>query len=367
MKFTIGYESLGLPSCAFVEMSSPKIKYKYTIGTFGDITQCTRYFKNQPYNGPYVLNETTKIWSFKQQAKKLGKMTIKFNLTNDMSEVVFKRTVAVAWSLECKPPVVSIVNQSANFFAPTEIKKTEMIVVESTTALRCSGNLNHVKKWSIFEIDPVTVEEIRLVELIDNPTQDYGQLVIQPGVLDYGLYKFVFSAKMDVEIYESEVSHFVKVIPTGVVIFSMKGGIAEITRGIKQEVVLDPVSYSFDFDNLISSRDLTYYFYCQTIDNGFPNGFPMASFTEKIDLLSFQKGLAPNFPMSFNKTCFATPDSFLFDETEKILTILPNSLKFYKNRIYQFMISASYLGTVYSQKTNLILKNVGAVPKVELK
>lgn len=93
----------------------------------------------------------------------------------------------------------------------------------------------------------------------------------------------------------------------------------------------------------------------------------MASFTDKIDLFSFKNDLAPNFPMSFNKTCFEDKEKFTFDETAKILTILPNSLKFYPNRIYQFMISATYLDTVYSQKTNLILKNVGEVPNVELK
>lgn len=224
MQFTIGYESLGLPSCAFVVMESPKIRYKYIIGTFGDKTQCTRYFKNEPYNGQYALNETAKIWSFKQQMKKLGLMTIKFNLTNAMSQVVFERSVAVAWSLDCKPPQITIVKRAANFFTPTQIKKTDMIVVDSTTVLSCSGNLNHVKRWTIYEIDPVTVEVIRLVELIDNPTQDYGQLVIQPGTLEYGLYKFVFSATMDVDIYRSELEHFVKIVPTGIVIFSMKGG-----------------------------------------------------------------------------------------------------------------------------------------------
>lgn len=43
--FMVSYESLGLPSCALVEMTSEKIRYVQEIGAFGDASQCLKYFR----------------------------------------------------------------------------------------------------------------------------------------------------------------------------------------------------------------------------------------------------------------------------------------------------------------------------------
>lgn len=139
-----------------------------------------------------------------------------------------------------------------------------------------------------------------------------------------------------------------------------------MVRGTKQEVVFDPAKYSFDFDKMISARSLDYKFYCQAIDNGVPQGYPMATFTTMIDLLSFQRGLYPNFQMHANRTCFMNTEKYEFDATEKILTIREGAFTFYPNRIYEFLISTEYLGKTYSQKTKVAMRSVGVVPKVEL-
>lgn len=179
------------------------------------------------YNGPYslrVVENGRKIWSFIVPMKKMGLMKFKVNVTNAMSQVVFTKSIAVASSLDCAPPKLDIANRTENFYAPTEYKKTDMVVIESTTVLLCGSNQNHIKRWYIYEIDPVTVEVLREIELIDNPTVDYGQLVLQPGELPYGLYKFVFHVEMDIEIFQTDLEHFVKIIPSGIVVFSLKGG-----------------------------------------------------------------------------------------------------------------------------------------------
>ena len=57
---------------------------------------------------------------------------------------------------------------------------------------------------------------------------------------------------------------------------------------------------------------------------------------------------------------------YSFDSTGNVLTILPNSLNFYADRSYQVLISTTYLGTVFSQITNIIISNCGQVPILQL-
>ena len=57
---------------------------------------------------------------------------------------------------------------------------------------------------------------------------------------------------------------------------------------------------------------------------------------------------------------------FLFNSSGNVLTILPNSLTYYVGRSYQVLITTNYLGTLYSQVTNIIISNCGEVPTVQL-
>ena len=47
LEYKVKYESMGLPSCALVQMTSSKILYENVIGTFGDITQCKNFFRGK--------------------------------------------------------------------------------------------------------------------------------------------------------------------------------------------------------------------------------------------------------------------------------------------------------------------------------
>jgi len=47
LEYTVKYESMGLPSCALVKMTSGKILYENVVGTFGDATQCKNLFKGK--------------------------------------------------------------------------------------------------------------------------------------------------------------------------------------------------------------------------------------------------------------------------------------------------------------------------------
>lgn len=93
-----------------------------------------------PYNGPYELDTDNSFWKFRISMRKMGLMDVKVNVSNRMSTVKFNKKISVALNFDCQPPVLNIMNRSAEFFQPTQIKKTDMIVIDSETKLRCSGN-----------------------------------------------------------------------------------------------------------------------------------------------------------------------------------------------------------------------------------
>ena len=49
-------------------------------------------------------------------------MTVSVNITNKMSQVVFNKKISVALTFDCMPPDINIMNRSAEFFEPSEIK-----------------------------------------------------------------------------------------------------------------------------------------------------------------------------------------------------------------------------------------------------
>ena len=303
--YKINYQSLGNPSCGFIQLSNSKLKYFNDLGTYGDLIKCQYYFPNQVYNGPYVGNNGS--WIFGAQINILGLIQMSIKMANLMGNVSITKNIAVSVNYDCQPPTVDILNKASLFYQPSFYKKNQMIVLETNLTLNCGSSLINFKKWTIFQVDPMTGNLRNQIQIMNNPTMEYSELVIQPGVLNYGLYQFAYTVTMENSIFSSQVAHYIQIVPSGIVVFSMKSGIAEITRGISQFIILNPLKYSFDVDKIITPDKLTFQFYCQSVDNGIPRGYPMASFTDKIDLMSFQNNTFPNYKMSNNKTCFDNP------------------------------------------------------------
>ena len=307
-EFKINYDSLGMPSCGLIQLSNSQSKYLNSLGTFGDSNKCQYYYPNQIYNGPYVTNNGS--WIFEVQMNMYGLIQITINMANLMGNVTILKNVAVALNFDCQPPSVDIINRSPLFYQPSLCSKNQMIVLETNLTLSCGNNLNNVKQWTIYQINPKTGDLLNQIHMLDNPTFQYSELVIQPGILSYGLYQFTYNVTMEGSIFSSQVEHYIKIVPSGIVVFSMKGGIAEITRGLSQTIVLNPLKYSYDVDKITTPDKLIFKYYCQSVDNGIPNGYPMSSFTDMIDLVSFQNNSFPGFKMTNNQTCFDNPSNF---------------------------------------------------------
>ena len=71
----------------------------------------------------------------------------------------------------------------------------------------------------------------------------------------------------DGSVFANDISTYVQVIPTGLVVYALQNGIQSILIGSNQTLIFNPVLYSFDMDNFVSPQLLEFKFFCQKVNS----------------------------------------------------------------------------------------------------
>ena len=236
-----------------------------------------------------------------------GQFLVNLNIANYFSSLTFSTNIVVSNAF-CFNPILSITNRSSLFYSPTIYNRSNLFFIETTTVINCTDNLNNTKTWFIYKTDPLSGARGAQVKLTNNPTVNYAEIVIQPNSLSYGLYRFLYQVSMsgpNTVAFMNQIDTYIKIIPSGIVVSAFNNGLNEIRRGLSQNIVLDPVTNSYDLDNLISTSALNFKFYCQILDDGIARGFSYLTLHTKIDLLMFKKNpsLSNSIFSCFNDKC----------------------------------------------------------------
>ena len=265
--------------------------------------------------------------------------------------------------------------QAISYLQPIVKQRNDLFSLIGVTTLRCSVVTN-LKKWLIFKVNPQTGMDLDQVYLINNPTINYAQLVIQPQTLDYGLHRFVYTVTMtntnkvnsinSSVVYSSEVSTYVQIDPSGLVISSlslsqgMYGGTIEISRGSQQSIDFNPYLNSFDIDAIIVITTLNFKYSCQIIDSNIPTGYPNYPSTNNLIYLDEMK-VTPS--LLTNNNCFNSTDSFMFtDNRNNLLTIKAGTWPYLSNRKYEIYLSTIYNNVTYFQYTIVNIEPSSILP-----
>ena len=184
--------------------------------------------------------------------------------------------------------------------SPSLIFRSKMFSLKTVTYFACNFSYTSMNTWNLKRID--ITPQINIV-LSSNPTAQSGELVIQANTLDYGLYQFSFNVditllNIDGTKFNAVIDTFIKIIPTGLAIFAIQNGISNILIGSGQSYILNPLAYSFDFDNYATITNLKFLFYCNSIDLT----SNLINTPSTIDLLKFKSD--SKLAMAWNKTCF---------------------------------------------------------------
>lgn len=174
---------------------------------------------------------------------------------------------------------------------PTIYKMNEIILIVSLTTINCNTSLSNQKSWTIYKVNEQTGKDEALIELINNPTINYAELVLKPQSLLYGVYRIIYAVTLtssNLTKLTSSVDTYLQVIPSGLVISSLRasqpmyGGTIEITRGINQKIEFDPFLNTFDIDSVAVITSLKFKYSCQLIDSNIELGFPQMPGTVQI-------------------------------------------------------------------------------------
>ncbi|RNA30190.1 polycystin-1-like isoform X2 [Brachionus plicatilis] len=362
--FLINFETLAEPSCASVILTDTNYRSRpISIGT--DASTCSTFFPGLAYNGSYDIVQSTWRINFILQIEGNIKMTA--TVRNSASEKTVSTSVTVT-SLPCAPPLLSIEDRAEFFFLPIEVARTKMIILLAESILRCNLTLSNERGWQLYLVNQANGEHISQIDLSGNPTEKNAEIVIRPNTLSYGLYKFVYFTRMTGSNlmgrnFESRIDTYVRVVPTGIVVWGLKGGVAERRLGIEQELEFTPTAFSFDQDSLVSILSLKFKFFCTVVDSGIVRPYPSRNAREKLDLFSLKNG---SHLMTSNTTCFEDPSGFEFGSSGNSIKISTAYLAYYKTRAYRFMISTEYLGQEYYQEFDLWLEFVKKTPIISL-
>lgn len=303
--FVISYESLGEPSCAKFWMSSKTPGPSVTYGTSAQL--CSSNFPSIPYAGPYEIADSKLIINATMSLS--GFLSVNFEIKNAISSEKITTYITVS-DTPCLKPILSIVNRSAEFFNPMKIMRSKLFTLVGETKLICSEEPKNEKRWYAYFINETTGSVIRAINMTDNPSIYNAELVIQDNSLSYGTYKFVYEVKMSgsVSVFQTSIDTYVKIVPSGMAIIGLENGVIEITRGVGQQIVFNPLLYSFDIDDLTPASTLSFKYYCRPVDEGIPKDFPSYSLGNLTDLRAYQ--LNASLKMSTNTTCFNSSSKF---------------------------------------------------------
>jgi hypothetical protein len=192
-----------------------------------------------------------------------------------------------------------------NSSCPKIFKSNDLIQVMSEIYISCYSSLLNQKEWTIHQV--INVDKEQQIFINNNPTINYADLVLQPQTLSYGLYRIVFTVKMANIVFSNLAFTYIRIIPSGLVLSSLKlsqpmyGGTIEITVGQNQQIQFDPYLFTYDIDNVAVITSLTFKYSCQLIESNIAHGYPLQPGTNKTIYLDEFK---TNPSLSQLNTCF---------------------------------------------------------------
>jgi hypothetical protein len=391
--FAIAYDSLGEPSCMMLWYTSDLNTTE--VGAYGTNQTVCLLYSNASFLGPYSSISQANQLTFNQTIGYQASFTMNALFMNQISNLSLFTQFTVS-SSDCALPTLSIQGSSTNFLNPVVYKRSQLFTLAATTTLNCDTSLDNKKQWLLQQVDPSTGSVIQSIDITNNTSSFTSQLVVQKNSLSYNTYKFTYQVTMDqtsslteaAVVFKASVFTYVSIVRSGVVVFAFNKGLQSVTRGTQQAVVLNPGLYSYDIDGIQSPMNLSYMYYCRTIDNGVPNGYPKSqklSFNVNVDLQTMKT--INDSTLYSNTSCFSSPGrrirmqlqhpvlnlpyllsaAFYFNFSDTSLTILPGGLAYVHNRVYEILVTgADAYGDEFSQYVQVTIANYSSLPIIQL-
>lgn len=172
--------------------------------------------------------------------------------------------------------------------------------------------LTNQKRWQVEKMKNISGQLIttQLIDISSNPTKSQTELTIKEYELEFGYYKITYEVLFSNGLLDSAYT-YVKVVPTGLLILASESGLNEIQRGYKQNVILDPVNYSIDYDKSVRFSELYFKYFCRVVYPQNKNvSYPLIN-GSFIDLMTLKNNTQVLIELkAINQSCFSSNGDF---------------------------------------------------------
>ena len=148
----------------------------------------------------------------------------------------------------CLSPVIVLIPTVSPLPLPAEFQPYEEIFISSTIRLNCNGSLARLAQWTIRNCSSICSSPMQIdASVVQTNT---SELFIPARTLSYGLYQLTLTVSMVLgPQLVSSISTYVKIVQSTIIVRPVPLGTTLVTRGERQNLILDPGSYSVDPDS----------------------------------------------------------------------------------------------------------------------
>ncbi|CAF1088571.1 unnamed protein product, partial [Brachionus calyciflorus] len=172
------------------------------------------------------------------------------------------------YSVECSISL-NISSEFLNESYPKDILRNQEISVSAIIKPECINNYTLTYRWRILKQN--TYGNDTEIQIPPNPSLETLNLKIPKDTLFYGIYKLRLEANLTVDtgyiknltnVFSNEIDAFVRILPSGIDIFSLENYLDFIKIGQNQSLEFQPALYSYDYDQIAKYDSVKFNFYC---------------------------------------------------------------------------------------------------------
>jgi hypothetical protein len=148
--------------------------------------------------------------------------------------------------LECFSPTISLIPGTSTLSSPIQFQRSEYFNIVSIIELNCNDSLSIITQWTIKNCILNCSYQMQLDSTI---ITTFSELYITPLILSYGIYELKLTVTMvNFPWLTTSSLVYIKIIPSDIIVNIVQFGTSMITCGYKQDLKLDPGTYSVDPD-----------------------------------------------------------------------------------------------------------------------
>ena len=149
--------------------------------------------------------------------------------------------------LVCLAPTIALIPTVSSLVLPAEFRPYEDISISSTSQLNCNGSLARLAQWTISSCSLNCSFPLQFDASVVQTNS--SELFIPATTLSYGVYELTLTVRMVLwPQLASSLSTYVKIVQSPLIVNLVPLGTMMVTRGDRQNLILDPGSFSVDPD-----------------------------------------------------------------------------------------------------------------------